>query len=142
MWTDPQVTRFMGGPREAAQLEQGFMEDANSPDPPTYDLWPVIEKATGDLIGYCGLLDKKIEGHEEIELIYVFVPAAWGRGYATEIGQALREHAVKNLGLTRLVALIEPENEPSVRVAERLGFQRDRQINRPAGERLLYVFQA
>jgi RimJ/RimL family protein N-acetyltransferase len=142
MWTDPEVTRFMGGPRDAIQLEKTFAEDVHNPDPWLYDQWPVIEKSSGELIGYCGLLDKEVDGRPEIELVYVFVPSAWGRGYATEIALGLREHAVQKMGLRRLIALIEPANMGSARVAERAGFHLERKVTRPGGERELYVFQA
>jgi RimJ/RimL family protein N-acetyltransferase len=142
MWTDPDVTRFMGGPRDATWLENSFMGDANRTDLLLYDQWPVIEKASGELIGYCGLLDKEIDGQPEIELVYVFMPSAWGKGYGTEIAMGLREHAVHRMGLSRLIALIEPENQASARVAERVGFHRERMVSRSAGEMMLYVFQA
>ena len=142
MWTDLDVTRFMGGPKDAIWLEKNFTEDANNPDPLLYDQWPVIEKSSGEVIGYCGLLDKEVEDKQEIELVYTFLPSAWGKGYATEISRTLRDHALNKLGLTRLIALIEPENEASVRVAERVGFHLDRRIVRPSGaERMLYVFE-
>ena len=82
-------TRFMGGPRNVALLEKAFTEDANNSKPLLYDQWPVIEKSSGKLIGYCGLLDKDVEGKSEIELVYVFLPSAWGKGFATEISSAL-----------------------------------------------------
>jgi RimJ/RimL family protein N-acetyltransferase len=141
MWTDPEVTRFMGGPRDAAWLEQNFAEDANNPDPPLYDQWPVVEKSSDKVIGYCGLLDKEVEGQLEIELVYVFVPSVWGKGYGTEMAMALREHATHSMGLKRLIALIEPDNEPSVRVAERLGFHAEKQIVRGDSARMLYLYE-
>jgi ribosomal-protein-alanine N-acetyltransferase len=141
MWTDPEVTRFMGGPRDAAWLEKNFAEDANNRDPLLYDQWPVVDKSSGKMIGYCGLLDKEVEGQPEVELVYVFVPAAWGRGYATEMALALREHATRKMGLRRLVALIEPENEPSARVAERVGFHAEKKVMRGDAERMLFVYE-
>ncbi len=141
MWTDPAVTQFMGGPKDAEWLRQTFTQDADQPDPATYDQWPVIEKLTGRLIGYCGLLDKDVEGRQEVELVYALVPAAWGKGYATEIALALREHASGVMGLRRLIALIEPQNEPSIRVAERVGFHSERTVTRGNAERMLYVYE-
>lgn len=141
MWTDPDVTRFMGGPRNADWLAQNFAEDADNPDPLQYDQWPVIEKVSGEVIGYCGLLDKEVEGRAEIELVYAFMPSAWGKGYAVEIAQSLRDHATRHLGLRRLIALIEPGNAASVRVAERAGFHPQGSVMRAGAERLLYVFE-
>lgn len=141
MWTDPEVTRFMGGPRDATWLEENFAEDANNPDPLVYDQWPVVDKSSGEVIGYCGLLDKEVEGRPEVELVYVLAPSAWGKGYATEMALALREHATRQLGLRRLIALIEPGNEPSARVAERVGFRPARSIQRGDAERVLYIYE-
>ncbi len=141
MWIDPAVTRFMGGPRDAKWLEDNFAQDANDPDPLLYDQWPVIDKSSGEVIGYCGLLDKEVDGQPEVELVYVLAPSAWGKGYATEMALALRDHATRKLGLRRLIALIEPGNEPSARVAERVGFRPERSVQRGDAERVLYVYE-
>jgi ribosomal-protein-alanine N-acetyltransferase len=141
MWTDAEVTRFLGGPREAGWLEANFAEEARAADPPLHDQWPVIEKASGQLVGYCGLIEKEIEERAEIELVYAFLPSAWGKGYASEMAQALREHGVQRLHLRRLVALIEPENEASVHVAEAAGFHFERSVRRPAGMMRLYAYE-
>jgi [ribosomal protein S5]-alanine N-acetyltransferase len=141
MWTDPEVSRFMGG-KDAAWLEQTFRADARQVEPLLYDQWPVFEKSSGELIGYCGLLDKEVEGRQEVELTYALVRSAWGQGYATEISAALREYAWNQMGLKRLIALIDQENAASARVAERLGFHLERKIIRPSGaERMLYVLE-
>ena len=141
MWTDPEVTRFMGGPRDAKWLAENFAEDANNQDPPLYDQWPVVDRSNGEVIGYCGLLDKEVEGRAEVELVYVFAPAAWGKGYATEMALALREHATRSLGLRRLIALIDLENEASARVAERVGFHAEKKVIRGQAERMLFVYE-
>ena len=76
-----------------------------------------IEKASGRVVGHCGLLDKEIAGRPEVELVYVIAPSAGGRGYATEAGRAIRDHAMTSLRQERLIALIHPENSASERVA-------------------------
>ncbi|MBI5650565.1 MAG: GNAT family N-acetyltransferase [Chloroflexi bacterium] len=143
LWTDPDVTRFMGGPREYAKLIAIFDQDARVDPPPQFDLFPVIEKASGAIIGHCGLLDKEIAGATEIELVYVFAKSAWGKGYATEIAIALRDYAFDVIELDRIVALIEPENRASQRVAEKIGMTREKDVVRPGGTvRRLYVMHA
>ena len=47
-----------------------------------------------------------------------------GAGYATEAGRAATEWAWSVLGAERLISLIHPDNDRSVRVAERLGLGR------------------
>jgi len=134
LWADPQVTRYMGGPRDRDWLQSEFEETAQDPYAERYDLWPVIEKETGQVVGNCGLLDKEVEGRTEIELIYVLASSAWGKGYATEMGQALKRYAFEELGIGRLIALIEPENTSSERVAVKIGMRVEKEVIRPGGE--------
>ena len=143
LWTDPQAMLYMGGPRHEALIRSEFAGVTRQPLAQRYDLWPVIEKATGRVVGHCGLLDKEVDGANEIELVYVIDPAAWGRGYASEIGQALIEYAFAALGLKRLIALIEPENSASMRVAIKLGMALEKEVVRPSGAlRKVYVIEA
>ena len=143
LWADPQVTRYMGGPRDPAQVRQTLEEDLASGNVETFDLWPVIEKATGQVVGHCGLLEKEVAGRDEIELVYVLHPSVWGQGYATEIAGALRDDALDRLGLTRLISLIDPENTASERVARKVGLRLERETVRPGGKRMrVYVVEA
>lgn len=48
-------------------------------------------------------------------------PEVWGRGYATEAAAAVLRRAFEHLGLERVVSIIHPESERSLRVARRLG---------------------
>jgi len=142
LWSDPEVTRYAGGPRERDWLQTVFEETAQDPRAEKWDLWPVVEKATGLLVGHCGLLDKEVEGRSEIELDYFLTPSAWGKGYATEMGQALKQLAFEKMGVERLIALIEPGNERSERVAIRLGMRPEKQVLRPGGLlRKVYVIE-
>lgn len=143
LWADPQVTHYLGGPRDRDWLRTAFEETARDPFAEQFDLWPVIEKETGQVIGHCGLLDKDIDGQIEIELSYVLASSAWGKGYATEIARAIKKFAFEKLEIRRLIALIEPGNEPSERVATRVGMRLEREIIRPGGAlRKMYVVDA
>jgi ribosomal-protein-alanine N-acetyltransferase len=143
LWTDPDVTRFMGGPRERDFLVTEFEKNALAPFAEKYDLWALVEKETGSVIGHCGLLDKEVEGTAEIELVYVLAIASWGKGYASEIAAALREYAFYTFGLTRLISLIEPENAASERVAQKAGMHFEREITRPGGAaRRIYAVES
>jgi RimJ/RimL family protein N-acetyltransferase len=142
LWCDPAATAYLGGPRTFDAVCRTLREDLALPEPPTFDLWPTIGKASGGVVGHCGLLDKEIAGRLEIELVYVIAPAAWGQGFATEAGRAIRDHAVTALGCQRLVALIHPENAASERVAVKLGFRYERDVERSHGTMRLYAFTA
>jgi ribosomal-protein-alanine N-acetyltransferase len=136
LWTDPHVTAFLGGPRNPEELRRTFREDLRKHPPDPFDLWPVIEKPSGSLVGHSGLLDKEVEGRQEVDLVYVFAPSVWGNGYATEIGRALMQCAFEQMSLKRLICLIDPKNEASGRVARRLGMRYEGLVLRPGGRTL------
>jgi RimJ/RimL family protein N-acetyltransferase len=139
LWCDAAATAYMGGPRRFDEVSRSLRADLALPEPPTFDLWPTIEKASGRLVGHCGLLDKEIEGRLEVELVYVIASAAWGQGFATEAGRAIRDHALTALDCRRLVALIHPDNAASERVAGKLGFRFEREVLRPRGTLRLHA---
>ena len=143
LWSNPQVTRYLGGPRDQQALRESFVQSALSPFSDEYDLWPVVEKESGTVIGHSGLLDKEVEGKTEVELVYVISPDRWGNGYATEIALGLTSYAFESLELDRIIALIEPENKASERVAIKLGMTYKSAITRSNGAvRKLYFLDS
>ena len=58
----------------------------------------------------------------EVELGYIVPPDARGRGVATEMLRQLTQWAFDEAGALRIVLIIDVENSPSVRVAERCGY--------------------
>jgi len=84
----------------------------------------VVERSKEDLIGYGGLYYyDDVNGQAEIELGYRLKRAAWGHGYASEAARAVRDFAFQTLHIKRLVALIDPDNVSSIRVAEKIGME-------------------
>jgi len=140
MWTNPKITAHVGGPRDKVSLTNALQKAAADPYADEYDLWPVAEKETGMLVGFCGILDKEIDGRTEYEVNYFFDEPAWGKGYATEIAAALVDYAFNKKGLKRVVALIAPKNEASGHVAEKVGMAMEKEVVRPDGKtKLLYA---
>lgn len=91
--------------------------------------YAVIELSSSKVIGYCGLFFfADVNGRPEIEIGYRFARAKWGNGYATEAAQAIRQFAFKVLGVQRLIAMIDPENHASIRVAEKLGMHYEQEV--------------
>jgi RimJ/RimL family protein N-acetyltransferase len=91
--------------------------------------YAVVEGRTHDVIGYCGLFHfTNVNGKSEVEIGYRLRRTAWGRGYATEAARAVRDYAFDTLGLTRLIAMIDPANLPSIRVAEKIGMKYEQDV--------------
>ena len=92
-----------------------------------FGYWAVEEKSSGCFVGSVGLW--RSEGWPELELGYWVTRDAHGKGYATEAARAARRHAYNVLGAETLVSYIHPDNEPSKRVAERLGARQEKTID-------------
>jgi RimJ/RimL family protein N-acetyltransferase len=95
--------------------------------------WTVRDPETGETIGFGGVTPSAEDG--SLNLWYHFQPSVWGRGYATELGRK----ALALAGGRPVVALIRPQNTPSIKVVERLGLRRDGEVERELGLYLRYT---
>jgi RimJ/RimL family protein N-acetyltransferase len=128
MWADPIVTRFIGGaPLSEEDAWSKFMRIAGHWSLLGFGFWGIFEKASERRIGEAGILDVKREivpsFHGVPEIGWGLLPAVHGKGYATEAVQAVLAWAENHFGKVRMVCIIDPENTPSLRVAERSGFK-------------------
>ncbi|MFE6507194.1 GNAT family N-acetyltransferase [Nocardioides sp. NPDC057767] len=96
-----------------------------------FGLW-VIEDLDGSFVGDCGLTWQMVDGQEELEVGYHIVPERQGAGLATEGAAACRDFAAER-GIPRLIAITNPENVPSQRVAEKIGMTWERSTTTPSG---------
>jgi [ribosomal protein S5]-alanine N-acetyltransferase len=87
-----------------------------------YGPYAVVEKNSSDVVGYCGLFHfPDVNGQPEIEIGYRLARPAWGKGFATEAARGVRDYAFTTLSVERLIAIIDPSNIASIRVAEKIG---------------------
>jgi len=82
---------------------------------------PVVELASGLVVGYTGVDCIDFEGRTWLEWGYRLVPECRGRGYATEASRALLAKARRTYA-GELLAIIAPENLASQNVCRKLGF--------------------
>jgi RimJ/RimL family protein N-acetyltransferase len=116
-WSKEQALRFAEA-MERSWRERGFGK------------WLVYENSTGALVGRGGPSLAVVEGEERMEIGWALRQAAWGRGYATEIGRAGLDLAFSVLGVDQVVSFTEVHNARSRAVMERLGMRYVRQILR------------
>jgi RimJ/RimL family protein N-acetyltransferase len=91
-----------------------------------FGLYLVKLKETGESIGMCGLI--KRDTLEDVDIGYAFLPRFWSKGYAVESARAVKEYAKNKIGLNRLIAIVDPENEGSIRVLEKIGLQFEKMV--------------
>ena len=98
----------------------------------------VERKADGAALGICGLL--KRDTLPEVDVGFAYLPQFTGQGYAHEAATATLAHGRNVLGLTRIVAITSPENQPSVRLLTKLGlvFEKTIRLTPEAPEVSLY----
>lgn len=127
LWNDPIVTRFIGGraytPEEVWQRIQRY---AGSWVLVGHGFWVIEEMATGRVIGEIGIMDAKRDMDppfgEDRELGWSLLPDVHGKGYASEALKAVLDWEGRVLGGACLVALIDPDNAPSIKLAQKFGF--------------------
>jgi RimJ/RimL family protein N-acetyltransferase len=86
----------------------------------------MVEKATDRVVGVAGVQPLGTSG--DLEIGWWLARDKWGLGFATEAGGAAMRHVLETLQRSRVVAIIDPGNEPSKRVVERLGMRYDRRV--------------
>ena len=100
-----------------AELE----ESIRTSRPRSIGLLAVEQKADGDVIGYCGLVDSGRGAEGEPELAFELLRRVWGQGYATEASFAVLDWA-RSSGYQRLWATVWDWNMASRRVLAKLEF--------------------
>jgi RimJ/RimL family protein N-acetyltransferase len=130
METDPEVRRYLGGPRDAAEVAAEFDEYVAAGLPPRQGFWAVALTSSDERIGYV-LLDRRDPsrpGHvvgdgSELELSFGLRRSAWGHGYALEACRVLLANAAAVLPDQPVVVVTQTANAPSIDLALRLGFE-------------------
>lgn len=119
---DPDVMTYYPAPKTREQAADWIAWNLKNYAEHGYGLW-IIETHAGEFIGDCGLTWQSVNGRPRLEVGYHVRAAAQGRGYATEAAAACRDFARSVLGAPELVAIIDPRNGPSRRVAEKIGLR-------------------
>jgi RimJ/RimL family protein N-acetyltransferase len=131
LYSDPVAMQFIGGVPEidTAEAIEHWLERW---DVRGFGHFAVERRDDGRVLGRTGLVvwdtsnwriwtAPETGGHGQPELGWALARAHWGLGYATEAASAVRDWALNELGIERLISVIAPENARSQRVAAKLG---------------------
>lgn len=124
----PEVTRYTEGLFEYAVSERAYIREYIEKVYAYFEfgVWTVVLKESGKIIGRAGLSLR--EGFEEPELGYVFGVPWQGKGLAREVCESIIKYAEEELEISGLQVLIQESNEASVRLAQKLGFRKEEDI--------------
>jgi ribosomal-protein-alanine N-acetyltransferase len=123
LYGDPRVTRYITGGVHTREMARAWL-DAQAGFGQRHrriGMFRVADRATGAFLGRCGLRDLGDSG--EMELGYAFVPAAWGRGIATEAARATLDFSFQNSDLDHIAGITFPENVASKKVLTKCGLR-------------------
>jgi RimJ/RimL family protein N-acetyltransferase len=121
IFSDPIAMEHYPSTKDVAATQEWIDWSLRNYERRGHGLWAVMLSRTGEFLGQCGLIPQNIRGLDEIEVGYLFCRSHWGNGYATEAAAACRDYGFRQLGCEKLVSFINPGNERSKRVAERVG---------------------
>ena len=134
LFADPEVTRYLGGPRTRAQADDMFATRVLA----YYDahdglgIWMTVERATGTPVGFHLL--NHIQGEPIVQVGFGLAQPAWGKGYGTEMAREVLRYGFEDLNLPHIAAITNLENTASQRVLEKIGLARrgERAFSHPA----------
>ncbi|MBD2056181.1 GNAT family N-acetyltransferase [Oculatella sp. FACHB-28] len=128
IYGDPEVMRFIGGGKEEnVETQRRSLQQRTDRTAALNNgtgFWAIADKETGEIFGTVilkQLPDNDGNPTSEIEVGWHLKKAAWGKGYATEAGQAVLNYGFNVLKLPVIYAVVNPENTASIQVTQRLG---------------------
>lgn len=126
IFSDPKVMRYWNtAPWTTVQDSIDFINESNDSMQRQESLiLGVYLKSTGELSGKCMLFSYDQES-KRAEIGFGLGRSCWGKGYVSEAGEALIQYGFDSLGLRRIEAEIDPDNQSSAKALEKLGFSRE-----------------
>ena len=132
VWNDPAFIRHVGdrGIRTLDEAHDAMQKGAfHLYEAYGYGPFRAALKDSDTAIGICGLFRR--DGLDDPDIGYAVLPDHCSQGYAYEACCAVIEHARSDLGLTRLIAIISPDNAASIGLIEKLGLRFERMHRMP-----------
>lgn len=126
MLSDPEVMRYVGKAphRELSETQAFLTKNRDVFRDRTGVRWAITHRGSGAFIGSCGHW-RLIKEHRRSEIGYDLSREHWGQGLMQEALTAVLRFGFTRLDLHSAEAQIDPANDRSRRVLERLGFRQD-----------------
>lgn len=126
---EPSWLRYIGD-RGVRTLDEARAYIQNGPvasyDRLGFGLYVVELKNSRIPMGICGLIQR--DSLDNVDIGYALLPRYWSQGYAFEAASAVLAYGLDTLGLKRIIAITDPDNDRSIRLLEKLGLRYERLI--------------
>jgi [ribosomal protein S5]-alanine N-acetyltransferase len=138
MHRNPRVMATLGGVRTEEEIQSFLGRLLADWDKHGFGWWSARDLATGRFAGRGGPRHVLVEGRDEVEVGYGFLPEFWGRGFATELARESVRVGFEELRLPNLVSFTRTTNLASRRVMEKAGFHYERDFIHASLPHVLY----
>jgi RimJ/RimL family protein N-acetyltransferase len=128
IFSDSIAMQYYPSTKSREETEEWIYRNLQSYQKYGIGLWAAILKDSNEFVGQCGLVVQHVDGKTEIEIGYLFLRKHWRQGLATEAALACRNYGFTSLNCTRLISLINPNNIPSRRVADKIGMTLEKEV--------------
>ena len=128
----------LGGVRDEAGTRAYFDMNVAHWEAHGFGLWMLRDGQGGAVMGRAVLRHLDVDGADEIEVGYGFLPEFWGRGLATEVARTCVGIGLERVELSSVVAITLPTNVASRRVMEKTGLTYEREIPHQGVAHLLF----
>jgi RimJ/RimL family protein N-acetyltransferase len=120
---EPSFLRYIGD-KEVRNIDDAQQYMLNGPiasyKQNGFGLYLVELKDSRTPIGMCGLI-KRAE-LPDVDIGFAFLPDFWNQGFAFEAATAVLKHGHEMFKLARIVAITSLDNNPSIKLLQRMGF--------------------
>ncbi|MCX6316590.1 MAG: GNAT family N-acetyltransferase [Bacteroidetes bacterium] len=135
---NPDVMQYIRPPRTREESDTFLRDKILAADPTDYKgFWAVEEKLSGTFVG-CFVIIPIPDEPEKTQMGYSFLPAFWGKGYATEVAKRGMTYFYEQTPLNEIYGVTEQPNIASQKVLLKAGFQPH--TSKMEGEKELLVF--
>ena len=135
IWNDPGFVQYVGdrGIRSLAEAEEAMRDGVlRLYEEFGYGPYAMDRKEGGPAIGICGLFRR--DGFDDPDVGFAVLPAFRGKGYVYEAARSVVDYARDGLGVSRLKAIVSPDNAASVAIIRKLGLEFEKMHRMPGDE--------
>ena len=115
---------------------ENFLRNYNDYEMNGFGRWAVIDKSSGEFLGWCGL--KYVREIDETDIGFRFFEKYWNRGFATESAMACLKYGFEKLNLKTVFGRAMAENTASIKVLEKIGMKYEKEFDFVKHKGLIY----
>ena len=128
-FADPEIAFYLHDEEPIATREEAraIINFYTDPGVKSYNRWVIVNKLENKPIGTCGF-HKWQKRHSRVEVGYDLDKLYWNQGFMTEALIEVLKFGFRNMGVNRIEAFVHPDNLASIKILQKLGFQKEGQL--------------